>query len=429
MWGNLTATHENNVSNTIGSKVYSRFPESYFLILLVYPLLVALLRYDRLRSIRKTYGYTTRRSFARMTDDDATEIQIAISQLEFPFTTQKALQFALFRTYGIPSISKLLAATSQFSELSTASKRYTDTEVLIREFMSHKPSDPRSLEAIARMNYIHSMYQKNGSIRDDDMLYTLSLFALEPSRWIEKYEWRSLEPFEKCAQGTFWKSIGDAMGINYQKLKSAGEGWEDALQWLDELAEWSWQYEKENMVPHATNKKTAEQTVAILLWGIPGPLKPFGERLVSVLMDDRLRTAMMYDKPSDPHFVFVSFVFTVRKFLLRYFFLPRPSMFQIHGLEGPDLDGRCSLSVWEAAPYYVKPTFWRRWGPQAWVSKLLGLPVPGDEGAKYQPEGYNIPEVGPKAFLGKGVESAKETVHGLAKTRTGGCPFGRVRAD
>ena len=104
-------------------------------------------------------------------------------------------------------------------------------------------------------------------------------------------------------------------------------------------------------------------------------------------------------------------------------------MLRVHGLEGPDSDGRCSLSVWEAAPYYVKPTFWRRWGPQAWVSKYMGLPVPGDEGAKYHPEGYSIPDVGPKAFLGKGAESAKETVHGLAKTRTGGCPFGRVRAD
>lgn len=291
--GNLTATFDNitNVSksNTNGFGV----KENCLLLLLLYPLLVAFLRYDRLRSTRKTYGYTTRRSFAHMTDDDASEIQLTISQLEFPFTFQKALQFALFRTYGIPCISKLLVATSQFSELSTASKRYVDTEVLIREFTCHKPSDPRGLEAIARMNYIHSMYRKNGSIRDDDMLYTLSLFALEPIRWIERYEWRSLEAFEQCAQGTFWKSIGDAMGISYEKLRSAEEGWEDALQWLDDLAEWSEQYERENMLPHVNNRKTAEQTVAILLWGIPGALKPFGSNLVSVLMDDRLRTAMM----------------------------------------------------------------------------------------------------------------------------------------
>ena len=291
---NLTGTLDDIlVSNNESFRPNSRVLETCLLLLLLYPLLVAYLRYNRLQSTQKHYGYTTRPSLGRMTDDDAYEIQLSIAQLEFPFTFQKALQFALFRTYGIPSISKLLVATTQFAEIATASKRYVDTEVLIREFTNHRPSAPRTLEAIARMNYIHSLYRKNGSIRDDDMLYTLSLFALEPIRWIQRHEWRSLEAFEQCACGTFWKSMGDAMGISYQKLRSAEEGWEDALQWLDDLAEWSEQYEKENMVPHVNNRKTAEQTVAILLWGVPKALKPFGNNVVSVLMDDRLRTAMM----------------------------------------------------------------------------------------------------------------------------------------
>ncbi|KAL8722537.1 MAG: hypothetical protein Q9225_001005 [Loekoesia sp. 1 TL-2023] len=215
-----------------------------------------------------------------MTDDDAFEIQINIAQLEFPFTFTKALQFALFRTYGIPSISKLLVATSQLSNIATATKRYADTAVLIREFMCHKPADPRTLEAIARMNYIHSLYQKSGAIRDDDMLFTLSLFALEPIRWVERYEWRVLQDFEQCALGVFWKSIGDAMGISYKKLRSAEEGWKDGLHWLGDLAEWSERYEKLNMLPHIDNKQTANETVAILLWGVPRWLRPFGERIV-----------------------------------------------------------------------------------------------------------------------------------------------------
>ncbi|KAL8879257.1 MAG: hypothetical protein Q9198_003099, partial [Flavoplaca austrocitrina] len=418
---NLTGTLDGILeSNNDSFRANSRVLETCLLLLLLYPLLVAYLRYDRLRSTQKHYGYTTRPSLGRMTDDDAYEIQLSIAQLEFPFTFQKALQFALFRTYGIPSMSKLLVATTQFAEMSTASKRYVDTEVLIREFTNHKPSDPRTLEAIARMNYIHSLYRKNGSIRDDDMLYTLSLFALEPIRWIQRHEWRSLEAFEQCAFGTFWKSIGDAMGISYQKLQSAEEGWEDALQWLDDLAEWSKQYEKENMVPHVNNRKTAEQTVAILLWGVPKALKPLGNNIVSVLMDDRLRTAMMYPTPPNPYFQLISLVFVVRKYLLRYFFLPRPYMFRLNALEDVGPEGRRSLSIWQAAPYYIKPSLWRRWGPGAWASRLMGLPVPGDEGSKYYPDGYIFPEVGPKIFLGKGQESAKETVRGLAKTRTGG---------
>lgn len=275
------------------SVLYNNWSSSTLLILLLYVLLASHLRNARQRSTLKAFPYTTRESFAQMTDNDAFEIQLIMTQLEFPFTFTKALQFALFRTYGVPSISKVLVATSQLSDIATASKRYADTAVLIREFMSHRPSSPRTLEAIARMNYIHSLYQKSGLISNDDMLFTLSLFALEPCRWIKKYEWRALEDFEKCSLGVFWKSIGDAMGISYRRLESAEKGWVDGLHWVEDLQAWSEQYERKNMMPHLDNKKTADETVAILLWGIPRGLKPFGSRVVSALMDDRLRDAMM----------------------------------------------------------------------------------------------------------------------------------------
>jgi len=265
--------------------------------LMLYPTLVALLRYRRLHQLLRKYPYSTRSSFATMTNSDAFYIQQALAELEFPFTFEKALQFALFRTYGIPSISKLLVQTSQFSEPATATKRYADTSLLVTEFATFPPHSERGIEAIARMNYIHSCYQKAGKILDDDMLYTLSLFACEPYRWVERFEWRELNDFEKCAIGTFWKSIGDAMGIGYGNLRSGGEGgeeWRDGLHWLDEVAEWSQEYESEHMVPAESNRKTAVQTVAILLWSLPGPLKPYGKKVVNVLMDDRLRTAMMF---------------------------------------------------------------------------------------------------------------------------------------
>ena len=92
-------------------------------------------------------------------------------------------------------------------------------------------------------------------------------------------------------------------------------------------------------------------------------------------------------------------------------------------MEEPGPDGRRALRVWEGAPYYVRPTFWRRWGPPAWTSRLVGLPVPGDEGERYYPKGYQLLDVGPDIMFGKGAKSAKETIDGLRRTRTGGCPF------
>ena len=109
------------------------------------------------------------------------------------------LVLAIYRTYGIPSISKLLVHTRQLSTRQHVGKRYADTSVLIQEFTVNPPDSERALDATARMNYIHSIYQRKGLISNDDMLYTLSLFALEPVRWVNKYEWREFTDLEVCA--------------------------------------------------------------------------------------------------------------------------------------------------------------------------------------------------------------------------------------
>ena len=58
------------------------------------------------------------------------------------------------------------------------------------------------------------------------------------------------------------------------------------------------------------------------------------------------------------------------------------------------------------------------------VPRLVMLTVTsGDEGNKYHPEGYTIPQVGPERMSGKGEVFLKEAVEGMRRTRTGGCIF------
>ena len=52
---------------------------------------------------------------------------------EFPWDLTRSLELALFRTYAVPSVSRLLARTGEFTE--RAQKRYDDTELLIRNFV------------------------------------------------------------------------------------------------------------------------------------------------------------------------------------------------------------------------------------------------------------------------------------------------------
>lgn len=131
-----------------------------------------------------------------------------------------------------------------------------------------------------------------------------------------------------------------------------------------------------------------------------------------------------YDAPT-PFFAAVfSSLLTVRKLCLRYLVPPRPYFLRYASFtEEPDQNGRFYLTKWEAAPYYVKPTFWNRWGPEAWLTWFLGHPLPGDQGDKYYPSGYDIQDVGPKYFEGKGRKQLEESMAELKDFRTGKCPF------
>ncbi|KAJ4386929.1 hypothetical protein N0V85_007911, partial [Neurospora sp. IMI 360204] len=150
-----------------------------------YLLLIRHLRFQRLHSYRTRFPQYfspdgSPANLSKMTLQDAHQILVNISQREFPYLYQRSLFFALFKTYAIPSISSLLLATGQLSSHKTASKRATDTEILIMEIVINPPWEKRGLEALARMNWLHGRWQKAGRIRDGDLLYTLSMFALEP---------------------------------------------------------------------------------------------------------------------------------------------------------------------------------------------------------------------------------------------------------
>ncbi|GAM41548.1 hypothetical protein TCE0_042r14749 [Talaromyces pinophilus] len=405
------------------------------LTLAAYVLLVRSLRYRRIRQLEAHYNYRTRASMAKMTDHEAWEIQRAMAQYEFPFSIEKSLQFALFRTYGIPTISTTLIKTKQFSNNLYSGKRYVDTCILIGEFIVHSPATVRSRIGLARTKYLHNGYRKSGSVREEDMLYTLSLFATEPIRFVNLYEWRSATDLERCAMGVFWKSVGDALGIDYAAFlpsaKAAAEagktnGYTDGIHWLDEITAWAQDYEKRAMVPAQTNRDTADQTTAILTYALPRPFKFIGNWFVSSMMDDRLRIAMLY--PRAPRIVENMFwlAFEARKLFLRNLCLPRPEfMRHVAFTEKPDRQtGAYHVTNWTAEPFYVKPTLWNRWlSPSAIVARILRFPLPGDQGDKYYPQGYDLGDMGPKKFEGRGKDYLEREMNTLEKERTGQCPF------
>jgi len=390
----------------------------------LYLFIVRALRYRRVDAIKRKYGMLKRDDLSKLTADQAQEVLQELVEMEFPQLFGFSVVFALFKTYAVPSVSSLLVTTGELSRPETASKRIADTGVLILEFCLNNPSSERSMQAIVRMNYIHSRYIKAGKISNDDLLYTLSLFALEPTRWINDHEWRHLSDLEMCSAGTFWKAIGDQMAIDFSPLRSYKTGWKDGLQWLDEVRTWSEGYEGTNVRSAPTNRKLALAHLDVIFLNIPRRWHYIMHWLVATLLGERMRQAMLLPEPPRLFVAALEWTFTLRKLMLRHLMLPRPEfMRKQHISASSETDGRYSSHIYLTHPWYVKPTFTRRWGLAALFTRMIGRKLPGDDGNKYNPEGYSISEIGPFG-------TNKSVGTDLAEMRDispGGCPFSRIK--
>ena len=364
-----------------------------------------------------------------MTNDHASEIILTLAELEFPQIFHVSLGFALFKTFGIPSMSELLVRTREL----LSPKRNADTAVLMSELVLNPPGSPRSLTALARINYLHSAYRKSGDISELDMLYTLAMFAIEPLRWIEKFEWRQLTEIEVCAAGVFWKSIGDAMDISYEPFlnptedaDSAGTNEthvlpQDGVEWVAALNRWSQHYEKKHMRSAKSNAILAHAQLDRRIKRAPRILQGPLQSLISALLSDRLRAAFGFARPPRHYFAFLTGAVAVRKFILRSLMLPRPRMLRRKWLEDkPDPStGRYYFLKKSSEPYYQKPSLL-----SSLKAKLLGEDLAKDpEVTKYHRLGYKIYEVGPMALSERGKVYMDANIDKLANSDRGGCPF------
>lgn len=391
-----------------------------------YLLTIQVLRFRRRDSLSK-YGFNDRASLKNMSLEDAFRIQLPLAELEFPRTFSISVFFAIFKTYGIPSISKLLAATGQLSNPNSASKRAADTGILIVEAVLNEPGSDRNLDAVARMNYLHDRYRKAGKIADDDMLYTLSLFCLEPVRWTRKFEWRSLTQVELCAMGVYWKSLGDQMNVPYHRLKSSGTGWTDGLHWLEELNEWSTAYEIENMLPADTNHILSAATIDLALANVPRLFHSVVRQYVSAFLDERLRIAMKLQQPSRPMAYTLSMVLNFRKLALRHLCLPRrDAARELWFSQSPDpRTGRFHATHYVDRPWYIEPSLSNRWHIVSWILWSVGGAIPSKDNPENRPEGYKIADLGPENMEGKGIQEM-DMARSLLAEQVRKCPFAHM---
>jgi hypothetical protein len=202
---------------------------------------------------------------------------------EFPFDFTRSLEFALFRTFCVPSISGLLERTGEF--VSHAQKRYDDTDLLISEVVEYGYDSERGSAAITRINELHARFK----ITNGDFLYVLSSFVYEPIRWIERYGRRPLTESEKLALFYFWREVGRRMNIH--DIPGSYAGFEHYNQ----------QYEQERFRYSDSNRCIGMATREMFVSWYPRFCAPWVRQAIHALLDEPLRRAFGFE-PATPLF-------------------------------------------------------------------------------------------------------------------------------
>ncbi|OLR92047.1 oxygenase MpaB family protein [Actinokineospora bangkokensis] len=214
---------------------------------------------------------------------DHHEVYRVSAGLEFPWDYQRALEFALFKTYCVPSISALLDATREFAE--RPQRRYDDTALLMAELAEHGYDSERGRAALRVVNRQHGRY----AISNADMLYVLTTFIYDPIDWITAYGWRPLSDHERVAAFHFYRAVGARMGI-----KDIPEDYDAFRRFKDD-------YERAHFAFSETNHRVGVHTRELMVSWYPKPLAPAVRLAVHGLLPEAMLRAFGF--PAAPSLV------------------------------------------------------------------------------------------------------------------------------
>jgi len=223
------------------------------------------------------------RHIARLDPEhDYEEIYRIVLAHEFPWDMNQALSMALFRTYAVPSIGRLLDQTGTFAR--DTQRRYDDTALLLDEPARNGLHSDRGLRAIRRINQMHGAYD----IAQDDLRYVLATFVVTPKRWMDDFGWRAFSPAEIEASVRYYVELGRLMGIK------------DAPTTYDGFERLMTSYEAENFAFDPGGRRVADETMRLMTTFYPRVLSRPMELFSRALMDEPLLAAFRMPVPPRP---------------------------------------------------------------------------------------------------------------------------------
>jgi hypothetical protein len=211
---------------------------------------------------------------------DHQRIVFLSTRVDFPFDTTRSLEFALFRTFAVPSIAALLDRTEEFAR--RPQRRYDDTDIIVSELMEHGYDSERGRAALRRMNQLHGRF----AISNDDFLYVLSTFVFEPIRWNARFGWRPMIPQEQQAQFHFWREVGRRMHIKDIPTDYAT------------FEQFNLAYERQHYSYTDASRRVGTATRELFAAWFLAPLRPVVRWAIHALLDEPLIAAFGFPPPS-----------------------------------------------------------------------------------------------------------------------------------
>lgn len=204
-----------------------------------------------------------------------------LTHVEFRWDVTKALEFALLRTYAVPSISALLARTGEFEH--RVAKRYDDTSLLIYEVMRSGLASERARRAFGRINGMHGRFR----ITNEDFLYVLSTFTFSPIDWLNDYGRRAMSEAERQDWFVYWNEFGRRMGIS------------ELFETIEAFRAFARSYEARRYVFAPSNRLIAERTIDLVLadYFVPKWLHAATRPFALAICEPPLVAALGFEEP------------------------------------------------------------------------------------------------------------------------------------
>jgi hypothetical protein len=201
-------------------------------------------------------------------EHDWQEIYQRLILWELPAEARFGFQLAFYRPLAVPRMAELLRSTGHM-QFDTTRRAY-DTGLVIHEIIYGGVDSERGRRMVRLMNRLHD----RPDIHAEDMTYLQCALMVVPTRFMDRYGWRTVTGAERYATWRFWNVLGERMNI-----ASRPSSYDDAVALVDN-------YEPAHFAPSEAGALLTRAALDALTDRMPKPARPFAAQLTSALVGD-----------------------------------------------------------------------------------------------------------------------------------------------